>query len=92
MFSEFHKRKKELTENSSFRLFAANGKTETANFCLFAENGNRGWKFVFLGGQMINGNQRLLFQPTMMLRPIFKLSDTRLNPKSDCFFVGLKEN
>jgi hypothetical protein len=41
---------------------------------------------------MINGNQRLLFQPTVMPRPIFKLSDTRLNPKSDCFFVGLKEN
>jgi hypothetical protein len=36
----------ELTENSNFRLFAANGK----------------WKFVFLCWQKINGNQHLLFQ------------------------------
>jgi hypothetical protein len=35
------------TENNNFRLFAANGK----------------WKFVFLGRQMNNGNQRL-FQQT----------------------------
>jgi hypothetical protein len=38
----------ELSENGSFRLFAADGKR----------------KFVFLGQQTINGNQRLLFQQT----------------------------
>jgi hypothetical protein len=32
-------------------------KTEKAeNFRLFPENGNGKWKFVFLGGQTINGN------------------------------------
>ncbi len=36
-------------------------KTETANFRLFAANEQKR-KVVFLGRQMINGNQRLLFQ------------------------------
>jgi hypothetical protein len=37
----------ELTENGSFRLFAANKKRETATFRLFAVNGNGKRKFVF---------------------------------------------
>ncbi len=41
-------RKKKLTENGNFRLFAVN------------RNGKR--KFVFLGRQTINANRRLLFQ------------------------------
>ncbi len=39
--------KMELTENSNFRLFAANGKRETATFRLFAVNGNGKRQFVF---------------------------------------------
>jgi hypothetical protein len=48
--SGIRKRKTELTQNSSFRLFATN------------RNGER--KFVFHGLQTINGNQRLLLQQT----------------------------
>ncbi len=41
-------------ENGGFHLFAANVKQ----------------KFVFLGCQTGNGNQRLLFQPTCLSMPI----------------------
>jgi hypothetical protein len=53
---------------------------EMANFCLFAVNRNRKQKFVFLGWQMINSNQRLLFQqtcPSMLLTSYYlPLRDT----------------
>jgi hypothetical protein len=39
-------------------------KKETTNFHLFAANGNGKRKFVFIGWQMINSNQGLLFQQT----------------------------
>ncbi len=52
------------TENDNFCLFAANGKWEMANFSLYAANGNGKRKFVFLGGRIIYGNRRLLFQQT----------------------------
>jgi hypothetical protein len=54
----------ELTKNSNFHFFAANRKWKRqTSVCFFA---NRKWeekkmKFVFLGRQKINGNQRLLF-------------------------------
>ncbi len=50
MFPKFRKQKKELTKNSNFFLFAANG--------------NRKRKFVFLGLQTINSSQRFLLQQT----------------------------
>jgi hypothetical protein len=46
--------KTELTENSNFRLFAANGKTETANFHLFSANGKQRMEVVFLNWQTTN--------------------------------------
>ncbi len=38
--------------------------TENGHFRLFAANGNGKWNYVFIGRQEINGNRRLLFQPT----------------------------
>ncbi len=37
---------------------------DNGNLCMFAANGKRKRKSVFLGRQMINSNQCLLFQQT----------------------------
>jgi hypothetical protein len=58
-----HMQKMELTENSNFRLFAANGKRKHQT-SVFAPNGNGKRKFVFLSQQRINGNQQLLLERT----------------------------
>jgi hypothetical protein len=64
MFLVFRNRKIELSENRSFRLFAANRKRKWQTTRLLAANRNRKWKFVFLGQKTINGNRQLLFQET----------------------------
>ncbi len=64
-------------------------KTETANFRSFAANGNGKQMFVVLGLQTINGNRRLMFQPTCpsmaYLGKSVKSVCTRIT--SVCFFV-----
>jgi hypothetical protein len=64
MFLEFRKRKTEPKENGNFYLFTANGKLERQISGGFATDGNGKRTSVFLGRQIINGNQRLLFQQT----------------------------
>jgi hypothetical protein len=54
VFQKFNKNIKEKTmENGNFRLFARNKKHKQTFVCFLQ---NRKWKFVFLGGQSINGN------------------------------------
>jgi hypothetical protein len=92
-------RKTELTENSNFHLFAA--ITENRNGKLAANrNGTR--KFVFLGWQTVNGNRRLLFQPTCstMLNIHIKFNSQtvarlkKLFPKQHhtCYYCGSKRD
>jgi hypothetical protein len=47
--------------------------TETSNFRSFAANRKRKRKFVFLGQQMINSNQRFLLQQTCPSMDIIKI-------------------
>jgi hypothetical protein len=59
MFPEFLQ-----TENGNFCLFAVKGNGELPFFCCKE-------KLIFLGREMINSNQRLLFQqmcPSMHIR------------------------
>jgi hypothetical protein len=60
--------------NGKWQLLFVCCKRETANFRLFATNEKGKRKFVFLGRQTMNGNQRLLFQqtcPSTSQRPLF---------------------
>jgi hypothetical protein len=55
--------KTELTENSNFRLFAANRRRKRQTSVCFLQT-KRKTEVWFLGRQTINSNQHLLFQQT----------------------------
>ncbi len=69
--------KTELMEERQFLFACCKWNTETANFRLFAANGNGNRKFVYLGRQTINSNERLLFQQKW---PLFKLATASFVP------------
>jgi hypothetical protein len=54
--------KKRTYGKQQFSFVCCKLKMKTANLRWFSAFGNGEWKFVYLGGQPINGNSRLLSQ------------------------------